>query len=291
MIASPLAKGLFHRAIMQRGPGALASIGVRGSLMQSQEELEAIGVRFAEQMGVSSLAEMRALPVEKLTTREPDEPPIEFRPVIDGWFMPADPDEINTHRQYTDVPLMTGLMADEASAFLAYGRQTAVEFKKAAGDRFGERAAAYLALYPAGSDEEAKASQIESAREIGLISLADLLRKRAKTSETPVFAYYFERAIPWPDHPEYGAFHTGEIPYVFNNLALLDRPWEPLDRVLADQVSSYWVNFTEKGNPNGEELPAWPEFDKKEGRFIRLGADPAPMQLPTEEKQAFFLDR
>ena len=57
---------------------------------------------------------------------------------------------------------------------------------------------------------------------------------------------------PRPERPEFGAFHTGEMPYVFNNLRLLDRPWEEVDRDLADIVSSYWANFATWGDPNGD---------------------------------------
>ena len=66
-----------------------------------------------------------------------------------------------------------------------------------------------------------------------------------------IYTYYFDRAIPWPAHPEFGAFHSGEIPYFFNTLNRLGRPWEPADRKLAETASTYVTNFAKKGDPNG----------------------------------------
>lgn len=289
LVASPLAKGLFHRAIMQSGPGALASIGARGSLAGSQAEAEQNGLQFAAKKGAASIADLRALSVDVLTEVTPDERPMGFRPVIDGWFMPEDPSAIIADGNHNDVPLMSGLTADEGSAFFAYGTLTAAEFVAQSKRRHGDKADAFLALYPSNTDNESAASQIASAREAGIISLASLLADYALASESDTWAYYFTRAIPWPEQPQFGAFHTGEVPYVFNNLALLDRPWEPEDRVLADQMSSYWANFTKQGDPNSAGLPNWPFFQTLEDPFMHLGVEVRPLPLPEKDKVAFFL--
>lgn len=68
-----------------------------------------------------------------------------------------------------------------------------------------------------------------------------------------------------------GAFHTGDLPYFFANLKHLDRPWEAVDRKLADTASSYWVNFAKTGNPNGRGLPNWPAFDATQQVTMELG--------------------
>jgi hypothetical protein len=69
-----------------------------------------------------------------------------------------------------------------------------------------------------GKDAEATQSLRDAAREGAPVSQYRWAMKREETSATLAYLYYFERAIPWPDHPEFGAFHTGEGPYVFNNL-------------------------------------------------------------------------
>ncbi|HWA87756.1 MAG TPA: carboxylesterase family protein, partial [Opitutus sp.] len=95
-------------------------------------------------------------------------------------------------------------------------------------------------------------------------------------------------AIPWPEHPEYQAFHSGDLPYTFNNLRLLNRPWEDVDRKLAAQSSSYWVNFIEHGDPNGPGLPPWPDDNRQ---LMRLGTNSAAEPVLSTEKLKFFLDR
>jgi para-nitrobenzyl esterase len=187
-----------------------------------------------------------------------------------------------------DVPLLAGMNADEGSAFEGYGRTTAAAFREQARSRFGDRAEPVLALYPAASDAAAGREQIRSARDGALVSLQRLAAARAATAKTPAFLYYFDRAIPWPEHPEYGAFHTGEVPYVFANLALLRRPWTVVDRHVADMVSSYWVRFATTGNPNGPRLPQWPAFTPADPKVMLLGAAAGPRTMPGAAERRFF---
>src|SRR6185436_8219237 len=112
--------------------------------------------------------------------------------------------------------------------------------------------------------------------------------RRAATAKTPAYLYYFERAIPWPEHPQYGAFHTGEVPYVFANLALLGRPWTAVDRTLAETASSYWGRFATTGNPNGPGLPPWPAFMPKTPELMVLGAAPKARTMPDAAARTFF---
>jgi para-nitrobenzyl esterase len=285
LTASPLAKGLFQRAIAESGSG----VG-RGS-MRTREAAEQEGLMFAHEKGADSLASLRALSAAELMAPPPSGNPVRLGPVVDGWFLPADVNAIFARGQQNDVPTLTGLNADEGSASPNYGKLKADAFQTQARQRYRrERAEEFLKLYPAASDTEAAASEKASERDQGVISMALWAQNRAKTAHTNAYLYYFARAIPWPQHPEFGAFHTGEVPYVFENLKQLDRPWEPADRKLADVVSSYWVNFASQGDPNGRGLPRWPAFDAKNARFMRLDAPCAPMPLPDKPRQELFTE-
>jgi para-nitrobenzyl esterase len=136
-----------------------------------------------------------------------------------------------------------------------------------------------------GSGPDQKTAARERARVAMHLWAADQL-----ASSKRIFTYYFDRAIPWPAHPEFGAFHSGEIPYFFNALNRLNRPWEPVDRRLADTVSSYITNFARKGDPNASGLPQWPAFDAATYKTMRLGVQPGPMDLAEPERVAQLLN-
>jgi para-nitrobenzyl esterase len=90
-----------------------------------------------------------------------------------------------------------------------------------------------------------------------------------------------------PEFSQYGAFHSSEIPYVFHNQQLLNRPWEEIDHKLSELMSSYWVNFIRTGNPNGENLPEWPaEID----RMMRFNEKSYAEVILSKDKLELFLD-
>jgi para-nitrobenzyl esterase len=81
------------------------------------------------------------------------------------------------------------------------------------------------------------------------------------------YLYYFSHVPPSPRAKELGAFHAGEIPYVFNVVPSADPReagflYTDTDRALAEAMSSYWVNFVKSGNPNAAGLPAWPAYER-----------------------------
>ena len=290
LTASPLADGLFARAIVQSGPGALASFGipsVRG-LARPLVDAEQSGVEFAESKGAAGLEELRALSAEELMAQS-DGPPRRFGAVVDGFFLPDDIAEIYEEGEQNDVPMLTGFNADEASAFPGYGTASAEEFRTSVRERYGERADAFLELYPTETDEEAGKAQKVSLRDFGAVALKQLIAERAETAETPAFLYYFKRGIPWPEHPNFDAFHSGELPYVFDNLDHMDRPWEDVDRRIAEAMSTYWVNFAATGNPNGAGLPEWERFGDAPEKMMVFGEEIGMRDVvPDAARRAFF---
>jgi para-nitrobenzyl esterase len=228
---SPLARGLFQRAIAQSGAWD------RRASVPERAEAEALGAAFATQLGAATVEELRAVPAARLLERY-SEAGVRLRPIVDGWVVPDQLPALLARGEHADVPLLTGLTADERSFQKDYAHESL--------------------------------EQKQLLRDEGLATMLDWRRTRAQHGKAPSFGYLFERAIPWPEHPEYQAFHSSELPYVFDHLSKLDRPWEDVDRRLAQLTASYWVNFIRSGDPNGPGLPRWPASAEQ---VMRLGAD------------------
>jgi len=251
LTTSPQARGLFQRMIVQSGPWR------HDATTPDLATGEKLGADFAAAIGAPSLAELRALPAAELLARYQAHE-FRFRPVVDGWVVPDDVTAILRLGKQIDVPALTGWTADEGSSNRNYGRSTVAEFEAQARRLYGENADEFLAFHPVATDEAAGIASVASARDRNRAELDWWITLRARTGSAPTFGYVLSHPIPWPAHPEYGAFHSGELPYMFNNLARMNRPWDDLDRRLADLMSDYWVNFIQHGDPNGAGLPVWP---------------------------------
>jgi para-nitrobenzyl esterase len=285
LMRSPLARGLFARAIGQSGPGLLGrnALGAGATLA----DREAAGAKYIDSKGAKTLAEMRALPAGAFFAAAGGRGGVTVSnsPVNDGWVLtaaaPAD-----------QVPMMAGFTADDigvaSAGFGAQAKPSAATYQSDAQRIYGDQAAAFLKLYPVVSDADLPLAQKAAGRDRARVAL-DLWAAEQQKASRRVYTYFFDRPIPWPAHPEFGAFHTGEVPYVFMTIDRLDRPWEPADRTLADTVSSYWVNFAKKGDPNGSGLPRWPEYTPGSHITMRLGAKVGTMSVAEPPKLDFFL--
>jgi para-nitrobenzyl esterase len=268
LITSAPAKELFQRAIAESGSS------VASAPFTNLHEVEEQGVNFAASKGAHSLKELRALPWRDLLPNAAKGPAFPFRPIADGWVLTA-------AGKQNDVPILTGWTADEASSQADYGKVTAEQWQERAQKRFGNRANAFLQLYPI-------ASQKASARDQNLVSMYLWAAERAKTAKAKAFTYYWTHALPGPDSARYGAFHSSEVPYVFDSLREADRPWTAEDHKIAATIGSYWVNFINNGDPNGKGLAHWPVFAGQTPVTMELGNKFAQRPVAEKPKLAFF---
>ncbi len=267
LTTSPLARGLFQRAIAQSGPW---------DQRQPLPDLAAGESRGLELAHGRSLAELRALPAQELLGIA-GESHLPLRPIVDGWVVPDQVPSRYARGEQLDVPMLTGITADEESAQGWYGSLNEEQFRELVAKRFPDRASEILARRAAETDADVHERQKQFSRDEGLVKLHAWRQTRALRGVAPDFAYYFEQAIPWPEQPRYQAFHSAELPYMFDNLDKLRRPWQPVDRELSRIMASYWVNFIRNGDPNGDGLPRWPS-DREQ--VMRLGAVPESQVMP-----------
>jgi para-nitrobenzyl esterase len=293
LIGSPLAKGLFQRAVVESGGSNLGggiSMGSRGLA-----DAEAAGVKFAESKGAKSLAELRAMTWQKITepvpapagTRGPAGGGMRFSPIVDGYFSPLSNREAVQQGKFNDVPILTGVNLGELAGMTPQPPPTAEVFRNQAERRYGAMAAEFLRLYPAANDQQARDAHERSSRDSSLVSLYLWARERAKTSKTPAFIYLWDHAIAGPDAAKYGAFHTAEVPYVLNTLDRSPRPFVDADHKIAAMASSYWANFAATGDPNGKGLPRWAPASAKP-EVMEVGDKTAPVSAADADRFAFF---
>ena len=301
LIASPLARGLFQRAIVESGGSTVGRAGINLTAA-TLANAEAAGQRFAEAKGATSLAALRAMDWQKLIEPVPQAqgatasggrggrgPSATGAPIVDGYVLPVSASQALAQGTQNDVPILTGMNTGELGGLVpGRGAVTLESFRQQAQQRYGSEAERFLALYPATNDQEAVAAQAQANRDQTLVSMYLWARGRSKTSKTKSFLYLFDHALPGPEAARFGAFHTGEVPYVLNTLYASPRPFTDDDRKVADRMSSYWANFAAKGDPNGKDLPAWPAWSE-EPVVMELGDRNGPIPAAdSRDKLAFF---
>jgi para-nitrobenzyl esterase len=143
------------------------------------------------------------------------------------------------------------------------------EYRKRVEAQYGAAVKDYDAAYPVKTDADIAQAMLGVGRDTTFTLEMRTWARMVTASAKPAFLYQFARVPPGPN-PAWGAYHASEIQYAFNNVGT--RPWATdVDRRLADQMSSYWVNFATSGDPNGSGLPKWTPYDLQNEPYLELG--------------------
>jgi para-nitrobenzyl esterase len=106
----------------------------------------------------------------------------------------------------------------------------------------------------------------------------------------PSYLYQFSHVpVDKPNFPNYGAFHTSEVPFSLHTLHTWNRPWRASDKIVENTMSSYWVNFAKTGNPNGENLPTWNTYNKQTGAILSIH-EKTSLEMGLLKKEFDFLE-
>jgi para-nitrobenzyl esterase len=257
--ATPLAKGLFHRAIGQSG----AQFARTASL----NDAEQAGVAFAKAAGADSLKALRTVPADKLLAIQ------SFRSGVnvDGYVLSETVRSIFAQKKQNDVPVLIGSNANEWTTLSSPAQfpKTMDEYRKRVEAQYGTAVKDYDTVYPVRTDADIAEAMLGVGRDTTFTLEMRTWARVVTAAGKPAFLYQFARVPPGPN-PAWGAYHAAEIQYAFNNVG--SRPWATaVDRRLGDQMSSYWVTFATSGDPNGNGLPKWTPYDHANEPYLELG--------------------
>ena len=280
LMTSPLAKGLFKRVICESGTLLLENGG------QSLSAAEQFGVKLAGAAklpsGDSAVKVLRSAPVEQLLAAfaqvaGPIGIPPDLGVNVDGYVLPKPPAEVFSTGKQIPAALIVGINARE---FM--GPPKAADVKNMIESKYGTLATQALPLYGIATAADGAVTQgppsplygdagaqwmTDTAFRCPAVVIADWNSR----SGHPTYQYQFNRGVP--GHPEIGATHASEVPYVFGTLDD-QRPMRPnyedADQAISKAIQDYWTNFAKTGDPNSSWLPAWPQYQPDTRKYLEF---------------------
>jgi len=295
LLATPLTKGLFHKAIMESGGIDGAEI-LEQTFKQMPRLVETLGCK------MDDLACLRQVPAKKLLKAVPGMMMSRmYSPHVDGYLLTAQPVELVKSNQFNNVPFMAGSNLNEADILVALNsdlrRTKPAHYQEMIVKKLGatpEEAEKIAQLYPLSEYDNKPINAFKRIGSEASMPCAGLLgAKEVAGFQKQVYLYRFDyhniMGGKWV-----GAFHSLEMPFIFNTM-----DQKPLSMVLKtknqkemDELSrimqGYWTNFAKTGNPNGPGIPEWPAFQLDSPKVQVLDTRTRPEDVNNQKQCEFW---
>jgi para-nitrobenzyl esterase len=285
IMASPLAKGLVHKAIGESG--ASSTLHHLRTTPAAPHSGEGEGVKIAAAFGVTedmTAADMRKIPASDIQTAQDTYGGYTgvLHPIVDGWSMPRAASLIFADGEQANIPFLTGGNADEATLFYDFYQAPNTWGGKAPKDQaaftawmtkhYGDAAPKLMALYGLNDIENRTRAEADMLGDDLFINhIRRVAAEQARINEN-TYLYHFTRTPPDEDQI-IGAFHASELFFVFDNFNTAIYA-EDADNDLRRHMVKYWTNFAKTGNPNGAGLANWPKYTRDGEQWMVLAHTP-----------------
>jgi para-nitrobenzyl esterase len=283
LMASPLAAGLFHRAILHSGEcQALLNTDLHATLRYNgaTSSGEQGGERLARDLGITSasapmpasgeiLRQLRAAPAETLLKTAAGDPQVRLDVLVDGWLIPDQPATVFAQGRQLDIPVIVGSTANEATIFGGLDAVKTVDsYKKFIEDDLGKFAGRQLAAYPVASDADVRARLVQLYTDTfgyGAYAMARSITRAGRKA----YLYCFTQADTGT-RASLGAHHGADLFFLSGEFP---NDWTRTkeDEALLEVMRRYWIQFARTGDPNVSGLPKWPAYNAADNRCLDLG--------------------
>lgn len=262
LMASPIARGLFDKAIVQSG--YMISTPELKQARFGAPSAEDAGSTLTRRLQLPSLRAMRAMDAQEITTAAVLNGYATFG-AVDGRVLPGQLTDVFAQGRQARVPLLVGFNSGEIRSLRMLApapSATAADYERAIRDRYGDMADDFLRLYPSSDVGES----VLAATRDGLYGWTSERLARDQTRlGRPAYLYLFDHDYPAAAAADLRAFHAAELPYMWGNLGRTPSRWPappatPGEAALSDAMVDYWVSFARTGVPRAAGAPDWPAF-------------------------------
>ena len=267
LCVSPLAKGLFRRAI---GESSGIAVNKPYHTFRPIEDALEMKTEVYDMFGAGSLADLRDLDAKTLVKAVGEYNSM----TVDGYAIPDQPAEIYRRGENNEEALLSGYNGSEAYVFTIMGTKVTKEnYLEMLTEHFEDSAEEIAVLYPAGEQPKDQYNTVMGA---AWFAYSHYTWSRLLAAEgRPVYEYCFSRK-----NKGLSDNHAGELPYFYGNLDTMPQNYTDWDYTLSDTIMDYIENFVRTGDPNGAGLPTWEDFSAAPTKVLRFQDEIAMTEDP-----------